>query len=850
MSKFRSSNVFTAALYLAIVLALAMAHLRQATAYETGGAPLMPVDDAYIHFQYARQVASGEPFVYNPGEDPSSGATSLLYPFILAIGYKLGFTGLNLGYWAYLVGALALFASALTVRAASFAAGLPQWLAIVMGAAVASWGALVWHAFSGMETALVVAFTLLTFHTFERRRLVSFVAAASILAMLRPEASVMAVLASGLYLSREIRLLITAHRSAAAHSAMRNGASDNSASSFLLSTFHFPLILLPVAFAAIQPLLNLALTGTSNAAGSQAKSLLSIVPFGFSYVAGRIFENFARAWEAFLFGIANDGAWMILPPLIGISALFGLFRIARHRPLTALLPLLWLPIIYAAISTLDTAGWHFRRYQMPLLALVFPLTAHAAAALTAYPRSRARLVGYTLILSALLNSIFVGYHAANVESVATQPLAMAHWLAENTPPDALIAVHDVGLIRYVGGRDTLDMVGLTTPGMADAWRNGPGAVGEALIHGPRRPDYIAAYDDARGLSYLADSVYGELLAGFTQEFDPRINVALGGPFQGIYRPSWQGADAATEPRVDAVRAYLDGLTLADSVNVAELSAERAHGYTWRNVSRFDGFASEMYLLDIPGCSVDCRVLDGGRRMNGGESFTLAAHPGRDHVLVSRFHAPDGGTIRVVINDSFSVERTLPAIPGQFVEIPTLIPSSQLTSGILRIRIEPATSGVLIFPYRHWLYVGNFESAPQPEAPVSFQDGAITLSTSISLDSRALTVEMDYWTDGTSVGDWIVFVHIYADLSEPPVVQSDLRPGEGALPPGAWLLGTRSDRIVLDLSDLPPGTYTLAVGFYDAVTFDRLEPALAQTAPPEMTVDSGRVLIDTIEIPGS
>src|SRR5690606_35528912 len=147
-----------------------------------------------------------------------------------------------------------------------------------------------------------------------------------------------------------------------------------------------------------------------------------------------------------------------------------------------------------------------RRYHMPLLALAFPLLTYAAAALSAHPRGRARLVGYTLILTVFLNQIFVGYHAANVESVAAQPLAMARWIASNTPPDSLIAVHDVGLIRYVGGRDTLDMVGLTTAGMADAWRNGPGAVGEALIASPRRPDYIAAYDDARGLSYLADSL--------------------------------------------------------------------------------------------------------------------------------------------------------------------------------------------------------------------------------------------------------------------------------------------------------------------------------------------------------
>ncbi len=75
------------------------------------GQPIMPLDDAYIHFQYARSIATGQPYAYNPGLPPTSGATSFLYPYILAIGYLIGFTGLNLGWWATGVGAVALAAS-------------------------------------------------------------------------------------------------------------------------------------------------------------------------------------------------------------------------------------------------------------------------------------------------------------------------------------------------------------------------------------------------------------------------------------------------------------------------------------------------------------------------------------------------------------------------------------------------------------------------------------------------------------------------------------------------------------------------------------------------------------------
>ena len=73
---------------------------------------LMPLDDTYIHFQYARQVAAGQPFSYSPGAPATSGGTSLLYPAVLALGYRLGFTGWSLAYWALALGAIAFAGAA------------------------------------------------------------------------------------------------------------------------------------------------------------------------------------------------------------------------------------------------------------------------------------------------------------------------------------------------------------------------------------------------------------------------------------------------------------------------------------------------------------------------------------------------------------------------------------------------------------------------------------------------------------------------------------------------------------------------------------------------------------------
>ena len=48
------------------------------------GHPGATLDDAYIHFQYARAIAEGHPLRYQAGAPPTSGATSFLWPLLLA----------------------------------------------------------------------------------------------------------------------------------------------------------------------------------------------------------------------------------------------------------------------------------------------------------------------------------------------------------------------------------------------------------------------------------------------------------------------------------------------------------------------------------------------------------------------------------------------------------------------------------------------------------------------------------------------------------------------------------------------------------------------------------------------
>ncbi len=324
---------------------------------------VLPLDDTYIHFQYAKQLALGQPYVYNPGQAPTSGATSFLYPYLLAIGYLIGFQGLNLGLWAMLIGAFALLASLWLVYALVRHFGGADWLAVGSALIFGLTGAVEWHFFSGMETGLVICFTLATLYAFAAQRFHGFILSASLLALIRPEASLLSLIAIVLWV---------ADRIVGARHVVPTPNKERPARSVQW------LLLIPVLAAFVQPAVNLLVTGTPVATGNSVKSIFGLVPFYWDVVLGRILDNFAQMWLQFLTGVSSrEGLYIpyLIGPLALIALLWALWKGPQRR--VSLLVILWLLAGTAAISTLDTAFWHFKRYQMPLIALLFPMAGWA-----------------------------------------------------------------------------------------------------------------------------------------------------------------------------------------------------------------------------------------------------------------------------------------------------------------------------------------------------------------------------------------------------------------------------------------------------------------------------------------
>ncbi len=830
LARVDSRQLFAAwAILCAVVGALVLLYL--AVGWQASGpaaeAPVMPLDDTYIHFQYARAIADGYPFRYNPDQPPTSGATSLLYPAILAVGYRLGFQGERLAWWALLIGVLCWIGSVWLVYriGANDGSRAAHGVGLVMALAFALTGSLGWAFMSGMETGLMLLATLLTLWYVVRDDRRGAIFGGVLIALIRPEGLVIGLLAAITMTSRESSRRALIHR--------------------------LPLYSLPLIAGLIQPVLNALATGSVAASGMQAKSYLYNVPPDLGALIKTTADVAARIWSELIGGFGEKGIPYVLPGLvllcvpIVIVSLRDVWRMRRLSPVILIVG--WLLGLTAAISILETAFWQFSRYQQPMIALLFPLAAWSLIALGRALNRAYRLVvtGAALIVLAGFSLAttfrFAGYYADNVREVASSQVPMARYVTEHVPPGAIVGVHDIGVMRYLGSHATYDVVGLTTPGAAQVWRSGPGAVYEQMLNSPWRPGYFAIYRDARGLTYLAETdLFKETLARFSST-QPPVNVASATDSgQAVYKAGWTFAAFAGQPWQPSSLSASAGMKRVHSVNVADFASEDSHQYRWWEAVRRSGFATEVREMDYAACqptpaNPSCKLIDGGRLITGGEEMTITTEPGQDLIWITRVHPYNAAALTISVNGRPVARRVIPAIPGQWLEIVTLVPGSLITGTQTLVRAEanitdPAAGHYM--PYYHWFYQGTYHAdttitLPGPTA--RFGQAIILAGRSLAYNASTRTLKVDLeWQvdpggDAGSLGDAKTFVHLY-DQNDQFVkdVQVDQRPGDGVLPPANWLPGVVRDTLTLVVPEsVPPGTYRVTIGLYDPVTMVRL-----------------------------
>lgn len=514
-----------------------------------------PLDDSWIHQTYARNLALTGQWAFIPGV-PSTASTSPLYTVVLAAGYMLG---VPYALWAHGVGALALGLAGMIGRrlgmmgGALFAPKL-RGIGLITGLALVFAWHLIWAAASGMETMIFSMLTLAliwlgwreVYPSKQREgatddlspqglRLVSaliFGVVAGLATLARPEGTLLVGMVG-------LTLLIAHPRRTLIQMIMWG----------VVAGIAYLLTLAPYL------LFNLSLTGgllPNTAAAKQAWAApLLAMPLGW-----RI--------EQLLTPLAAGGQLLLVPGML-VFAVLALapqsqnvrMKFAGEMGLRAvgvrlvyLLPLLWgaaLILLYALRLPLP---FQHGRYVIPALPAL--IVAGVIGTGWLYQRALGTMIGRvlarTLVLTAAIlflvfafrDGLIEGY-VKDVTIINQEMVTAAHWVAENLPPDELLAIHDIGAVGYFAPRPMLDIAGLVTPEVIPIILDGDALW--ALMQ-ERGAVYLMAMDD----QVPNDDPNDPRLCPI---FDTEGTIA---PVQGgsnvvIYKLSWEGDCSNSQLRV-------------------------------------------------------------------------------------------------------------------------------------------------------------------------------------------------------------------------------------------------------------------------------------------------------------
>lgn len=436
-----------------------------------------PLDDSWIHLTYARNFAEHGEWAFRLGQR-SAGSTSPLWTFLLSIGFFLKLAPYA---WTYFLGWVMLtFFGIQTENAArmfipSYKPSIP-WVGIFF---VLEWH-FTWSAVSGMETLLhaLILLTVLAALMDGSRHYLSLGLLAGLSVWVRPD---------GLTLLGP--LLFTAFLTEQDWNARGKA--------FLKILIGFGI------FFFTYLLFNLALSGNP-------------LPNTF-YAKQAEYESFwlsktltARLWN--YAGVIVASPFLALLPGVYI----WIKRIISKRNWGGVAGVIWF-FGYVGIYFMRLPAYQHGRYIIPALSILYVWGILGTIALIAANKDNKRVV---FVLQSAIVTLCLAFgilgarqNALDVYWVESEMVATANWVRQNVPPDAVLAVHDIGALGYYVPNPLIDMAGLVNP---------------EVVSFIRDENQLANYLTARSANYLIvfPGFYPQLTSGMQPMFaagtDPNI----------------------------------------------------------------------------------------------------------------------------------------------------------------------------------------------------------------------------------------------------------------------------------------------------------------------------------------
>jgi hypothetical protein len=410
-----------------------------------------PLDDAWIHLTYARNLAEHGEWAFRLGQH-SAGSTSPLWTALLSIGFLIG---LGPYVWTYLLGwvvltLLAVYAENVARKRVTSYQGRIPWAGLFF---IFAWH-LTWSAVSGMETLLhgLIILVVLGGLISGSRRYLALGVLTGLSIWVRPD---------GLTLLGPILFVgILSENS-------RQARSEAIWKTLLgFGSLFFPYLLF-----------NLALSGNPMPNTFYAKQA--------EYAAFWLSKTWADRVGEYLWPILASPFLVLIP-----SAIWWLIRSLRRRNWGAAASVLWV-LGYMGIYFTRLPAYQHGRYIIPALPVMYLWGVLGLLELASNPGLNKRLLSLwqmtVLVLAIAFEFIAARQNAYDVFWIESEMVTTARWVAQNIPSDARLAVHDIGALGFYVQNPLVDMAGLITPEVVPFIRD------EARL---------AQYLDAQSVDYL------------------------------------------------------------------------------------------------------------------------------------------------------------------------------------------------------------------------------------------------------------------------------------------------------------------------------------------------------------
>jgi hypothetical protein len=440
-----------------------------------------PMDDSYIHFVYAGNLAErGRLFFNDPGEK-GVGSSSLLWVLILAAAQWFG---LSMHWAAKVVGLASLAILGVGLYHLLRPLLLP-WVALAGALLVTLSGHMIWFALSGMETMLFLALGILALLCYREQRWGWLGVALGVLVITRIEGVILVLVIVGFDIWR--------------YKTMRRGLLVAGALSALICA---PWIL----YLWLRTGYFLPTSGI----GRHFSNILSI-----QIASGRVeslawlsrFPGLAYpliwigyAVEFILGGFALPAPYLEINPGLGpygyklsIWAILGLA--------TVVLPLLWISFRRLVIF-LKRRGWVTDKARLPLIIFLAWMILHNLGYMIYLPiigsASRYASLNHIALWLALGLGVWYARHSrwnywfaagltiialantvywnrvydSNIDHMLNVRIAAGNYIREQIPTNETCAAFDVGALRYYSQRPLVDLGGLVDPDLMEWYQSG------------------------------------------------------------------------------------------------------------------------------------------------------------------------------------------------------------------------------------------------------------------------------------------------------------------------------------------------------------------------------------------